>query len=82
MLEMVAKGDSLPEILDSVCQLVEEQASGVLASTLLPDGNRLRSKLITRLPGSCPQKPHSQTHKREQNRLNRREETCSAGMPV
>jgi len=45
VLEIVAKGDSLPEILDSV--LVEEQASGVLASILLLDGNRLRSKLIT-----------------------------------
>jgi PAS domain S-box-containing protein len=51
VLEMVAKGDSLPEILDSVCQLVEEQASGVLASILLLDGNRLRSKLVTDFPG-------------------------------
>jgi hypothetical protein len=70
VLEMVAKGDSLPEILDSVCQLVEERASGVLASILLLDGNRLRSKLVTRLPGSCPHKPHLQPLKREQNRVN------------
>jgi PAS domain S-box-containing protein len=42
ILEMVAKGDSLAQILDSLCRLVEEQASGVLASILLVDGDRLR----------------------------------------
>jgi PAS domain S-box-containing protein len=39
---MVAKGDSLAQILDSLCRLVEEQASGVLASILLVEGDRLR----------------------------------------
>jgi len=42
ILEMVAKGDSLAEILDSLCRLVEEQASGVLASVLLVEGDHLR----------------------------------------
>jgi PAS domain S-box-containing protein len=41
ILEMLAKGDSLSQILDSLCRLVEEQAPGVLASILLVDGNRL-----------------------------------------
>src|SRR5205814_1340675 len=39
VLEMVAKGDSLAEILDKLCVLVEEQSSGVLASILLMDRN-------------------------------------------
>src|ERR1700678_578473 len=42
ILEMVAKGAPLPQILDSVCRFVEEHASGVLASILLFDGDRLR----------------------------------------
>jgi PAS domain S-box-containing protein len=42
ILEMVAKGDSLADILDSLCRVVEERASGVLASILLLDGDRLR----------------------------------------
>src|SRR5438309_9107228 len=39
LLEMVAKGDSLADILDSLCLLVEEQSPGVLASILLMDSN-------------------------------------------
>jgi PAS domain S-box-containing protein len=39
VLEMVAKGDSLSDILDTLCLLVEEQSSGVLASILLMDSN-------------------------------------------
>jgi PAS domain S-box-containing protein len=50
ILEMVAKGDSLPEILDSLCRLVEEQASGALASILLVDGSRLRHGGAPSLP--------------------------------
>jgi PAS domain S-box-containing protein len=50
ILEMVAKGDSLAQILDSLCRLVEEQASGVLASILLVDGNRLRHGGAPSLP--------------------------------
>jgi PAS domain S-box-containing protein len=38
---MVAKGNSLTEILDSLCRLVEAQAGDVLASILLVDGDRL-----------------------------------------
>jgi len=47
---MVAKGDSLAQILDSLYRLVEEQASGVLASILLVDGNRLRHGGAPSLP--------------------------------
>jgi PAS domain S-box-containing protein len=39
LLEMVARGDSLVHILDSLCRLVEEQASDVFASILLLDSN-------------------------------------------
>jgi PAS domain S-box-containing protein len=50
ILEMVAKGDSLPQILDSLCRLVEGQASGVLTSILLIDGDRLRHGGAPSLP--------------------------------
>src|SRR5437588_10878419 len=39
-LEMVAKGDSLADILDNLCLMVEEQSNGVLASILLMDATR------------------------------------------
>ena len=50
VLEMLAKGNSLAEILDALCRLVEEQASGVLASILLLDGDRLRHGGAPSLP--------------------------------
>src|SRR5947207_1306445 len=52
VLEMVAKGDSLAEILDKLCVLVEEQSSGVLASILLmdPNGKQLRHGAAPNLP--------------------------------
>jgi PAS domain S-box-containing protein len=50
ILEMVAKGDSLTEILDSLCRLVEEPAKGVLATVLLLDGDRLRHGGAPSLP--------------------------------
>jgi PAS domain S-box-containing protein len=50
ILEMVAIGASLAEILDSLCRLVEEQGSGVLASILLLDGDRLRHGGAPSLP--------------------------------
>jgi PAS domain S-box-containing protein len=49
-LEMVAKGDPLSHILDSLCRLVEDQADGVLASVLLVDGDRLRHGGAPSLP--------------------------------
>jgi PAS domain S-box-containing protein len=39
---MVARGDSLAEILDGLCRFVEGQATGALASISLLDGDRLR----------------------------------------
>jgi PAS domain S-box-containing protein len=50
ILEMVAKGSSLAEILDSLCRVVEERASGALASILLLDGDRLRHGGAPSLP--------------------------------
>ncbi len=47
---MVAKGNSLAEILDSLCRLVEAQPGEVLASILLVDGNRLRHGGAPSLP--------------------------------
>lgn len=52
ILEMVAKGDSLTQILDALCRLVEEQASGKLASILLVEGDRLRRGGASSLPKS------------------------------
>src|SRR5438093_8731787 len=39
VLEMLAKGNSLGDILNLLCLLVEEQSTGVLASILLMDAN-------------------------------------------
>ena len=50
ILEMVARGDSLAEILDSLCRLVEEQTEDVLASILLVEGDRLRHGGAPSLP--------------------------------
>jgi PAS domain S-box-containing protein len=52
LLEMVAKGDSLADILDSLCLLVEGQSPGVLASLLLmdPNGKQLRHGGAPNLP--------------------------------
>jgi PAS domain S-box-containing protein len=54
VLEMLAKGNSLPDILDNLCVLVEEQSSGVLASILLmdPNGKQLRHGAAPHLPKS------------------------------
>jgi PAS domain S-box-containing protein len=52
VLEMVAKGDSLAGILDSLCRLVEEQSPDVFASILLldPNGRQLRHGGAPNLP--------------------------------
>jgi PAS domain S-box-containing protein len=54
VLELVAKGDPLPEILDSLCRMVEEQASGALTSVLLVEGDRLKH-------GGAPSLPRAYT---------------------
>jgi PAS domain S-box-containing protein len=45
LLEMIAKGDSLPRVLEALCRLVEETATGSLCSILLvdPNGRQLRT---------------------------------------
>ena len=50
ILEMVAKGDSLAQILDGLCRLVEAQTSGALASVLLLDSDCLRHGAAPTLP--------------------------------
>ncbi len=52
LLEMIAKGDSRVLILDAICRLVEELASGSLPSILLvdPSANRLRHGAAPSLP--------------------------------
>jgi PAS domain S-box-containing protein len=52
VLEMVAKGNSLSDILDHLCGLVEELSSDVLASILLmdPNGKQLRHGAAPHLP--------------------------------
>jgi len=54
LLGMIARGDSLPLILDAICRLVEELASGSLSSILLmdPSANRLRHAAAPSLPSS------------------------------
>src|SRR5438309_2027485 len=54
VLEMVAKGDSLTQILESLCLLVEEQAQGALASVLLVQNGRL-------MHGGSPSLPKAYT---------------------
>jgi len=52
VLEMVAKGDSLSDILNTLCLLVEQLSSEVLASILLmdPNGKQLRHGAAPNLP--------------------------------
>ncbi|PYK61342.1 MAG: hypothetical protein DME21_09510 [Verrucomicrobia bacterium] len=52
LLEMIARGDSRALVLDSLCRLVEELASGGLSSILLldPKANRLRHGAAPGLP--------------------------------
>ena len=42
ILEMVATGSSLGEVLDALCRLVESQVPGLICSVLLLEGDRLR----------------------------------------
>ena len=54
LLEMIARGDSRALILDALCRLVEELASGSLSSILLldPNTNCLRHGAAPSLPAS------------------------------
>ena len=57
LLEMVAKGDSLPSILDAICRLVEELCSGCLCSILLLDSS---GKRLWHGAGPSIPKPYAQ----------------------
>jgi hypothetical protein len=50
ILEMVAKGQPLSQILDDLCRFVESPTAGMRASILLLDGNRLRHGGAPSLP--------------------------------
>ena len=51
ILELIAQGAALPDVLASLCRLVEEQSGEeVLASILLADGGRLRHGAAPSLP--------------------------------
>lgn len=52
LLEMVARGEPLPRILDALCRLIEEQSTGALSSILLldPNGKTLRHGAAPNLP--------------------------------
>jgi PAS domain S-box-containing protein len=54
LLEMIARGDSRAVVLDALCRLVEELASGSLSSILLldPKANRLRHGAAPSLPAT------------------------------
>ena len=50
VLEKFARGDSLADILDTLCRFVEEEVSGAMASILLLEDNRLRHGGAPSLP--------------------------------
>jgi PAS domain S-box-containing protein len=56
VLEMLARGVALPEVLDALCRLAEEQAApGAHASVLLVEGDRLRHGGAPSLPKAYTQ---------------------------
>ncbi len=54
VIEMIAQGEALPHVLETLCQVVEEQSSDILSSCLLLDahGTHLRHAAAPRLPQS------------------------------
>src|SRR6266850_2069524 len=71
LLEMIARGDSRALILDALCRLVEDLASGSLSSILLldPSTNRLRH-------GAAPSLPASYTEAIDGNTIGPSEGSC------
>jgi PAS domain S-box-containing protein len=67
ILEMVAKGCSLPEILDSLCRLIEEMSRGCLCGILLVDstGNHVEHGAAPSLPQSYNEALHGRIIKSE-----------------
>jgi PAS domain S-box-containing protein len=54
VLEMTAKGDSLKSVLEALCRVVEQTASGWLCSVLVsdPTGSRIQQAVAPSLPSS------------------------------
>ncbi|MEA2261897.1 MAG: formate hydrogenlyase transcriptional activator [Acidobacteriaceae bacterium] len=54
VLEMTAKGHSLESILEALCRVVEQTASGCLSSVLLfdPSGSKIQQAIAPSLPSS------------------------------
>src|SRR6267142_6172672 len=71
LLEMIARGDARALILDALCRLVEDLASGSLSSILLldPSTNRLRH-------GAAPTLPASYTEAIDGNTIGPSEGSC------
>jgi signal transduction histidine kinase len=55
ILEMVATGAPLPEVLDALCRVVESQVPGLICSVLLLEGDRLRDGAGPSLPDAYRQ---------------------------
>ncbi len=71
VLERIAAGSALPEILDALCRLVEEHARPALASILLvdADGERLRH-------GAAPHLPRAYVEAIDGSRIGERAGSC------
>jgi PAS domain S-box-containing protein len=75
VLERIAGGSALPEILDAICRLVEEHAPPALASILLvdADGEHLRH-------GAAPHLPRAYIHAIDGSRIGERAGSCGTAV--
>jgi PAS domain S-box-containing protein len=75
VLERIAAGSPLPEILDALCRLVEEHAQPAIASILLvdPDGERLRH-------GAAPHLPRAYVDAIDGSRIGERAGSCGTAV--
>lgn len=55
VLELLARGAPLPQVLEALCQIIEEQAPGTLCSVLLLENEQLRHGAAPSLPESYNQ---------------------------
>lgn len=55
LLERIATGDALPELLAAVVRFIEEQSPGMIGSIVLVDGGRIRTVVGDNLPAAYRQ---------------------------
>ena len=55
LLERIATGDALPELLASVVRFIEEQSPGMIGSIVLVDNGRIRTVVGDNLPAAYRQ---------------------------